>query len=121
MNALQKITNPLAVVIFALPILWAIGLIALAYRAKIFLGYWPGPNRPDPQVVPFDTHYALLAVGMYANLVGLGIFFLFRRYLTVRFSPQSIKNLYRIFTFGWLAIFSLTFIPGIKFVGWFLD
>lgn len=121
MMAIRKLGNTLALIVSILPILWAVGLLGLAFRARKYLGYWPGPNHPDPQFVPFDTHYDVLAIGMFANLIGLVVFLLFRRVLTTGIPPVRVRTMKRIFLLGWFLILSLTFIPNISFVGWFLD
>jgi hypothetical protein len=104
-----------------LPILWVVGVLAFAVRAWSHLGYWPSPNHPDPQFLPFGLHNAILFYATYAVLWTLVVVPGFRHLLREKIDLVTLRKTKRIFATGWLAILILAFVPGINFVAWYLD
>jgi hypothetical protein len=104
-----------------LPYLWVIGIIWLAMRARRYLGYWPGPNHPDPQFVPFDSHREVLAQMFFAllwSLVLMPILYLGNHWI---FKVKLQRRPLYIYSLGWMIIMLMTFVPRIDLVAWFLD
>ena len=48
----------------AIPFLWMAAFWSFVLRARVAIGYWPAPYRPDPQDLGFDIHHFLLVAGM---------------------------------------------------------
>jgi hypothetical protein len=48
----------------AIPFLWMAAFWTFVLRARVALGEWPAPYRPDPKDLGFDIHYVLLVAGM---------------------------------------------------------
>lgn len=110
-----------ASVVGTLPYIWVAGIMLLAIRAKAYLGYWPSPNHPDPQFVPFDLHQELLAKMLFALLWSLAlmpILYLGSRWILKTKLGRSPLYAYIL---GWAIIMVMIFVPGINFVAWFLD
>src|SRR3990167_2605525 len=49
-----------ALVVSLIPYIWILGIVSLAIRARLYLGYWPLPAHPDPKHLPFEFHHAIL-------------------------------------------------------------
>ena len=105
----------------AMPLAWVIGVFFLAVRAKTYLGAWPQVNTPDPKLLPFDTHYNALFIGIYLVLGTLLIFPLSRFLVGKAGGENSRQTSMRLFIAGWTLVMVTTFAPGINFVAWFLD
>jgi hypothetical protein len=46
------------------PVVWLMLFGSFVLRARLVLGHWPAPYRPDPKDLGFDVHHAVLLVGM---------------------------------------------------------
>jgi hypothetical protein len=46
------------------PMAWLLVFALFVLRARLALGRWPLPYRPDPKDLGFDYHYALVVAGM---------------------------------------------------------
>ena len=57
-------TRTLVWMLASAPVLWAVAFWAFVLRARIALGYWPDPYRPDPKDLAFPIHYIVLLLGM---------------------------------------------------------
>jgi hypothetical protein len=105
----------------SLPILWALGVFTFAVRARSYLGYWPTPNHPDPQFLPFDLHTQILSCASGAvlwTLLGVPCFFIVLR---KKIDSPLWHRIKRIYAAGLLVILIFTFVPRINFVAWYLD
>ena len=45
------------------PLAWALAFSAFVLRARLALGRWPAPNRPDPADPGFGVHQMALLLG----------------------------------------------------------
>ena len=58
---------PLAVLMWSLasaPVAWLLLFGLFVLRARVTLGRWPAPYRPDPRDLGFDFHYAAIVAGV---------------------------------------------------------
>jgi hypothetical protein len=46
------------------PAAWVVLFATLVLRARLALGYWPGPYRPDPKDLDFGVHYLATLAGI---------------------------------------------------------
>jgi hypothetical protein len=46
------------------PAAWLVLFSTFVLRARVALGYWPSPYRPDPNDLGFGVHYAATLAGM---------------------------------------------------------
>lgn len=106
-----------------LPWLWITGLIALALRARIFLGHWPTPAHPDPKSLPFELHYMTLWFGFYLVAWLLPILVAFYLLNAAFFKRKFNRLPLWTFSSGWSVIAVLFFAPHTtsNWVAWFLD
>jgi len=104
-----------------LPIFWAIGIILFAIRARIYLGFWPTPNHPDPKVLPFDFHDSILFFTTYAVFLSLLVIPSFKMLLFNKINLNTWHRTKLIFLSGWTLILILILVPTINFVTWYLD
>jgi len=104
-----------------LPIAWVAGILTFAIRARVYLGYWPTPSHPDPKVLPFDLHHAVLWFSFFGLLYSLII--ILSLYLLNHFFWRSSLPRWslRAYLLGWALVLLMVFVPGMSFVGWFLD
>ena len=55
---------------------WPLGILALLYayvvRARLAVGYWPHPYRPQSHRLGFDSHYMLLRPWILVAPLGIG-------------------------------------------------
>ena len=119
--SLRDVLYAVAILISALPYIWVVGIIWLTIRAKVFLGYWPSPNHPDPKFLPFDVHQESLATMLFALLWSLVLMpILYRGSVWILRTKLGRSPLYA-YILGWAIIMVMIFVPGINFVAWFLD
>lgn len=50
------------------PLAWLLTFAAFALRARLALGRWPTPYRPDPKDLGFDVHYLAVVLGLLVAL-----------------------------------------------------
>lgn len=110
-----------AFAISILPYVWVVGIIWLAVRAKEYLGYWPGPNHPDPQFVPFDSHQEVLDQMLFALLWSLVLMPILYRGGHRIFKVKLQRRPLYMYSLGWMVIMLMIFVPRINLVAWFLD
>jgi hypothetical protein len=61
------VRTPLTVLMWSLaatPVAWLLLFGLFILRARLALGRWPAPYRPDPKDLGFDLHHAALVAGM---------------------------------------------------------
>ena len=46
------------------PAAWVVLFTAFVLRARLALGYWPSPYRPDPKDLDLGIHYTATLAGM---------------------------------------------------------
>lgn len=120
-TSLRRLTHGLFVILGLLPIAWTGGVVALAIRARLFLGYWPKPAQPDPKLLPFELHHAVLwyiFFGLLFSLIAIPALHVIGRFILQTALPHWLLYTY---LFGWGLILIMVFMPSISFVGWFLD
>lgn len=104
-----------------IPYVWCIGIIALAERARQYLGYWPRPSHPDPKHLPFELHHTLLW-NMFEclkwSLITMPLCYISSRFLI---KAQLTRKPLRIYLIGWTIIIAMIVIPKIDLVMWFMD
>ncbi len=113
------------------PVLWACALIPAAglfafysfvARARLALGVWPQPYRPDPKDLGFVLHHELVWLLLGAALlspVALGLSLLLRRTALLRGRP--VRRALSVFAVGYLLVcFALVKDPG-AFLEWLAD
>ncbi len=120
-TSLHRLSHGLSVSLGLLPVAWVGGVVALAIRARLFLGYWPKPAHPDPKLLPFELHHAVLwciFFGLLSSLIIVPALYLTNRFVfQTRFSRWSLSA----YLSGWALVLLMVFTPNISFVGWFLD
>lgn len=52
-------------ILCAAPFLWLVGVLALYFRARLYLGVWPTYANPDPKLLPFEFHHLALQYGLF--------------------------------------------------------
>jgi hypothetical protein len=117
----SKLIDSLILFIGGLPAFWVIGIVLFAIRARIHLGYWPAPNHPDPQVLPFASHDFLLFYSIYVVLGSMLVLPCLKMLLSSRVNPNTWHRTRLIFLSGWALILILTVVPEIDFIAWYLD
>jgi len=45
------------------PLAWGLAFVGFVLRARVALGRWPAPNRPDPADLGFGVHHMALLLG----------------------------------------------------------
>jgi hypothetical protein len=100
------------------PLLWVAFCFAFALKCTLYLGYWPEPNQPDPQFVPFQNqlnalHFASFLVPVSSILC---VFTIAMRKLREMYRIQVLANI-----LGWILIIVFTFVPKYNFVSWIMD
>lgn len=120
MNAInksaKKAITALVLVESWTPALWGIGIAAFAVLARYELGYWPAPNHPDPQFLPFVSLYTVLFILGYPAIWSFPVLG-----LTWKVAPTLWARVRNPALLGWCLLGLLTLVPGIQFVPWFLD
>lgn len=120
-NRIVTCANGVVLCVAALPLVWMTGILAFAVRARIYLGHWPGPSRPDPKFLPFDLHSSILWAGVPVILAALFLLPPILIGLRLRLRIGVRKHSIFLILIGWGAMISLMAVPGIDFVWWFLD
>lgn len=115
---LRSILWPLSFI----PYIFLFGVVSLATRAYLYLGYWPKPSHPDPKLLPFEEHHSLLwsILGLFGcSIVLVPILY----FLNVRIwdSEKADKLALKVFVTGVILSLGLVFVPSINVVAWFLD
>ena len=101
-------------------LLWCAGILALAVRARFYLGVWPRPAFPDPKALPFESHYDFFFFQGYLAFASLVVVPLTGK--IIKTSPNSMYVKTRwMFVAGWILAVAMFWIPGIDFVEWFVD
>ena len=117
----RKFASVGMIFVATLPLLWMAGVFSLAVRARQFLGYWPRPNFPDPQFIPFDQHISILWGSLpviFAVLLILPpVLFRFGRIL----ERPSRRICMLLVSIGWGIFIVFMTVPRIDFVMWFID
>ena len=59
----------------AFPVAWLGLLYAFVLRARLQLGHWPAPYRPDPKSLGFGLHHQAIWLGLFAvpYIAGAGL------------------------------------------------
>ena len=122
---LERFDNALSRVQLALA-LTPLASVALFYsyvvRARVALGRWPLPYRPDPKDLGFDLHRGLVAAGIdvvFAAAVPTALFA-----VVVYFMPSQRRRVWA-FAVLYLVLLAAWFLllwtdPG-RFVEWYFD
>jgi hypothetical protein len=101
------------------PALVVLNLFSFVLRARLQLGRWPEPYRPDPKSLGFDFHHDQIFFGLVAVLpVAMVTFFglVFTRKVAERFSVRLM--VYLVPLAGMIVWWMCD--PG-HFLEWFLD
>jgi hypothetical protein len=100
------------------PLLWVTFCFAFALKCTLYLGYWPEPNQPDPQLVPFNVEVNMIQLASFLVQVSsiLCAFTIAMRKLRKEYWLQVLANI-----LGWILIIVFTFIPKYNFVSWIMD
>ena len=91
-------------------------------RARLALGRWPAPYRPDPKDLDFSSHHLLLWVGCLIS--ALTPFLLLTTYsaaATLRVSSSHLRVAAAVFALCYLGAATLWFVDPGKFGEWFRD
>ena len=120
-RVIGSVLDRAAIILGWLPAAWLVALMTLALRARVHLGHWPRPYRPDPKDLPFAWHYIFVEKGMFVVLAGVGAMVAFallaRRFVSAHVYRRSLIA----FALGWALIVVMLSVPPIDFVNWFLD
>jgi hypothetical protein len=103
-----------------LPLTFPIALYSFALRARLALGYWPSPYRPDPKDLGFDIHsYVVIASILLMLLSPLALL------AVVAFRPLSARErryVQRIgVPFATLYVLTIVFARSSTTLTWFVD
>ena len=118
---LHRLSHGLSVTLGLLPVAWVGGVVALAIRARLFLGYWPQPAHPDPKLLPFELHHAILwyiFFGLLSSVIIVPTLWVINRFV---FQTRLTRWSLGAYLSGWALVLMMVFVPKISFVGWFLD
>ena len=111
----QKVTLNL---VFCYPLVWVAMCFVFFVECGMYLGYWPQPNQPDPQFVPFENQLNFLHGASFL----LPISSLLSAFV---FAQSALKRKLLIaicfHLFGWISIFVFMFVPKFNFIAWVLD
>ena len=118
---LPKILEGVSFAVSLIPFFWTIGIVALAVRARLYLGHWPRPSHPDPKHLPFDFHQEILWILF--EYLKWSILVIPACYVVTQLLAKNklVKRSLRIYLVGWGIIMAMMVIPRIDFVMWFLD
>ena len=115
-------SDPLLVACSLIPAAGLFALYSYVVRARLALGAWPQPYRPDPKDLGFALHHGAVAVLLEAAL--LSPLALILCLLVHRMSPQRRRragSAVVVFLVGYLALWAaLRFDPG-SFMEWYAD
>ena len=104
--------------ILCYPLLWVTLCFAFALKCALHLGYWPQPNQPDPQFVPFNNEVNMIQFASF--LVPISsiscAFPMAKRQLRKEYWFLALANI-----LGWLLIIVFTFVPKYNFISWIMD
>ncbi|MBF0208601.1 MAG: hypothetical protein HQK53_17135 [Oligoflexia bacterium] len=116
-----RILNRISIGLGLLPMVCVGGVLLFTIRSRSYLGFWPHPSQPDPKLLPFELQHMILWYVLFTlpiSLIAIWIIrFLEKKMLQVQRSNfPVIANIA-----GWVLIVIMIFVPGIDFVGWFID
>ena|SRR5687767_8524602 len=60
----RRFTPIVIAVVSTYPVGALLSLYLFAYRARLALGYWPDPHRPEPKSLGFDLHHLQIGIGL---------------------------------------------------------
>jgi hypothetical protein len=104
--------------ILCYPLLWVSFCFAFALKCTLYLGYWPEPNQPDPQFVPFNNEVNIIQFASFLVPISsiLCAFTIAVRKLRSMYMLQILVNI-----LGCVSITVFTFVPKYNFVSWIMD
>lgn len=113
--------SSLPVLLAACPLAWLALFYLFVVRARLHLGYWPAPYRPDPKDLGFTLHYWAISWGSWAPpvaaLATLALIFVGRR-LAV---SQRIWPALTLLVISVALVVVLVWLDPGAFFGWFAD
>jgi hypothetical protein len=105
----------------AMPLCCYVFLYTFFIRARLALGYWPSPYKPDPKDLAFDVHHAIIwQLFTYVPLTAVAWLLLLPlwRQLTIpsRFTPRLL-----LFLLSWTIWWTLLLRDPGEIMEWFCD
>ena len=100
-----------------------VALYSFVVRARLELGRWPTPMRPDPKSLSFPTADTHMDTVFWLGVASVGCFipWLLTVFIRKQVDPVTRASWLALLIGPWLLLLAMLFLDPGSYVAWFLD